>query len=291
MNLRLFLPACIALGVGATFALRPEPAPAAPPVAPLEARVAQLARALEALSASQDELARGLERLSAPAAPAAPSPVSEQEIAQAIERYVERPARGGETAAAPSSIEGQPMEEILRYLADPVRTGAEADALLLEVRLAGRFDKYVAAVEARAAADPRNIPHQLSVANAYLSQELDRSGTPQSLEWAERAEQAYDRVLALEPENWRARIGKALALAEMPDSLGRRGKAIAELEILRAQQEARPEEPQGWRTYLFLGGLYERSGNRALALATWEAGLAHYPRNPELGERLSHARR
>jgi tetratricopeptide (TPR) repeat protein len=291
MNAAVLLPVCVALGAGAGLLLRPRDVQEEPRDAVLSERVRELAGTLETLARSQDELARDVALRAAPERAALEPSLDDAEIAAAVERYLARDGTEPASAVRPSEVEDLPMQEILRWLAEPGRTGGEAEALLQEVREAGRFDEYVAAVEARAAAEPQNADFALSVAGAYLSQELDTSGTPESIAWAQRADAAFDRALELDPDNWRARFGKAIALSNWPDALGKRGEAIAQFEMLRAEQEAGIQASHHWRTYLYLGGLYERSGDRARAIATWEEGLARFPGNAEITERLAQARR
>ncbi len=294
MKLWVLLPISIAVGAATNLLLRADEDLPTGKSGPPAQRTSELARALDALSKSQDDLAREASALSAIETPQPTAPsVSDAEIGEAVSRVLARrlAAGGTQSSPAPSSIDGLAMPDILRYLAEPGRTPSEVQLLFQELRKAGRFDEYVAVVEELAAADPENLDLGLAVANAYMTKQLDAAGTPESTDWAAKADQAFDRVLARDAGNSQARFGKAIALSNWPDALGKRGEAIAQFEILRGQQEEGISEAGGWRTYLFLGGLYERSGEREQALETWEAGLARFPANREIEERLSQARR
>ncbi len=299
MKTWILLPLSIAVAVPTSLFLRTEARAAAESerLAHFADRADELARSLASLERQRAQLERSAAELQGLAAPAArpfakPHGATEEEIAAAVSRALAARlalAAASDSAVA-SSIDELDMESILAYMDEPGRTRSEVELVFAQLFKAGRLDEYVAAVEARAQAAPENTEFALAAADAYLQQMFAKAGTPEALEWAEKTDEACDRVLALDEQNWAARFVKAISLSNWPDFLGRRGEAIAEFELLRAQQEAGPAHPGHARTYLFLGSLYERSGDKQKALEIWEAGLALFPRNAELLERLEIAR-
>lgn len=299
MKTWILLPLAIAVAVPTSLFLRTEARAAAESerLARFTDQADELARSLASLERRRAELERSTAELQGLAAPGAkpldePPGATEEEIAAAVARVLAaRMTRVvSSDPAAASSIDELDMQSILAYMDEPGRTRSEVELVFAQLFKAGRLDEYVAAVEARAQAAPENTEFALAAADAYLQQMFAKAGTPEALEWAEKTDEACDRVLALDEQNWAARFVKAISLSNWPDFLGRRGEAIAEFELLRTQQEAGPSHPGHAQTYLFLGSLYERSGDKQKALEIWEAGVARFPRNAELLDRLEIAR-
>ncbi len=104
--------------------------------------------------------------------------------------------------------------------------------------------------------------------------------------WVEKADHAYERALAGNPENWEARFGRAALLASTPAGAGRLVDGKNQLQELLRWQEDKPSKPAYSRTYLLLGDVYAREGNREEARRVWEQGLARFPENQDLRKRL-----
>lgn len=96
-----------------------------------------------------------------------------------------------------------------------------------------------------------------------------------------RAKGKYQKLLIDEPQSTRARIrlGRVLLLLDERD--------LALAELLRAQSEAR-EPAQRYLAAMFLGALYERSGNLTGARRAYETALAAAPASQAATVALGH---
>ncbi len=99
---------------------------------------------------------------------------------------------------------------------------------------------------------------------------------------AQEADAAFDRALAIDGDNWRARFYKATSLSFWPPIMGRQPEAIRMLEDLIDRQERMPPEPQFGQTYFFLGNLYSQTGSREKAQEVWRRGRERFPGHRDL---------
>lgn len=256
----------------------------------------ELLAGIAALRAENQRLERELERRSEVLS--MPQPVhdelGENEIAAALARWraanpqaeqaaaEERARIASRPSAATLEIAAIPMEELVRVLSRAGLADSDRQHLFQQLRDSGRIDEYLAAIEALVAADPENAALQVALGHAYLQKLFGMGQSPDVGTIAMKSDQAFDRALEIDEENWEARFSKAVSLSNWPAFLGRGPEAIEHFEILLEQQEELPARPEFAMTYLFLGNMQQASGNHEAALATWKAGLALYPDAHEL---------
>jgi len=146
-----------------------------------------------------------------------------------------------------------------------------------------RVPEVVAALEKEIELDPRNADLRVALATVYVADLTNNKmpGPQQGIVWA-KAVTAYDAALAIEPEHWQARFGKAFGTSMVPEFLGQRPEAIRQFEELIEIQKRRAPEPEYAGTYFRLGTLYKDAGNAEKAREVWNAGLALFPENEEL---------
>ncbi|MHC4838807.1 MAG: hypothetical protein ACYTF3_11570 [Planctomycetota bacterium] len=101
-----------------------------------------------------------------------------------------------------------------------------------------------------------------------------------------KSDGAYDKALAIDPQNWDARFSKAVSYSFWPPVFGKQAEAIGHFETLIEQQGSRPKEDRFVQTYQFLGNLYAQTGKQAEAEAAWRAGLEQFPDNSGLKQSL-----
>ena len=106
---------------------------------------------------------------------------------------------------------------------------------------------------------------------------------------ARKAEAMLQGVLASDSTNWEARYTLALLYYHAPSFVGKTGDAIVQFETLLAQQGSRGDFVEEAAPYAWLGDLYERVGRRDDAVALWRRGLALFPNDARLGQRLARA--
>lgn len=297
----IVLPVAIVLSVVASLLTTggtrtPEAAPASTATAANELHSERLIRTLEALEKRCAEL-------EAHAASAGASQVDDgrrtavDAVDAAVARWMEangaptgatRPA-GDSKAAAPqgpyASYADADIETIMDFL---LRSGSRLDSQQFWQMLSeeGRTQEVVAEYERLAAEDPSNPDLQVALGGAYLQQLFGERNTPVAGTLAMKADGAFSRALELNPDHWEARFTKAIALSNWPAFLGKSGEAIQNFEQLVEQQKAMPARDEFAQTYLYLGNMYQQTGDMKQALATWRAGLELFPGNETLLEQL-----
>ena len=128
-----------------------------------------------------------------------------------------------------------------------------------------------------------NDPHlHVALATAWTAELTNQPpGPQQGLLWG-RVGASYDAALALDPNHWQARFGKAFGTSMAPEFLGLRPEAIRQFEKLKEMQSSGAPEPHHAQTYFRLGTLYKDAGNAEKARALWMEGLRLFPDNEEL---------
>lgn len=104
-----------------------------------------------------------------------------------------------------------------------------------------------------------------------------------------RSNDLLEEALEIDPAHWGARFALAMNHYYTPEFLGRTKDAIHHFEVLIEQQAGRSDEPRFARPYVYLGDLYRRVGREADAERTWAEGLALFPDDPELADRVAKA--
>lgn len=248
-------------------------------VADLEAKDAErrgsFDEARQALRAATESLARrATEQVVAGAVPG-------DSVAEGVE----------EAATKAPKAKGPPLaaDAAVKKLLENKMSDEERERFWQEVRDAGLMDEVIKAFEARVNGDPKNPDFQTELAEAYIQKITEVGSGPLAGVYGTKADKAYDAALAVDPEHWNARFGKAIALSFWPPALGKQGEAIKHFELLLAQQERRAARPEFAHTYLFLGNMYLQQGKSEAALATWRKGQAAFPDNAELAAQITNA--
>lgn len=263
---------------------------------PAEARPDEdLAREVASLKSGQAELARTLADLkhSFEMRATQDSRTSRESLEDAIERYLAKQSRLASpsddlSGASSGAAEAAPFDAKAAFakLTGDDLTRAEKEALWVELRKAGKLDEVIAEYEALAASDPKNPEAQVALGQAYLQKIFEVGSGPEAGVWATKADKAFDSALALDDANWEARFSKATSLSFWPPIFGKQAEAIRHFEILAAQQSHMTKDPQFVQTHLWLGNLYQQSGQMEKAVAAWQQGLLLFPDNAELKAKL-----
>lgn len=257
------------------------------------AELSALRGAVDALRAQNEELRAELAGLRVAGASAAVErrPDLDALVESAVARAMaaSRPVQSGTPSAdAPrGAAAGYDQEQALGRLLDPMLGQEARNQVWKEAHEAGRTQELIAALEARARTDPRNAALQYELGYAYLQPIIQGEASgPQAGPWSMKADKTFDAVLALDPEHWDARFSKAVSYSFWPPIFGKQQAAIDQFEILVSKQSGMTARPEFAQTYLFLGNLYEQTGNAAKAKQTWDLGLAAFPQSRELRQRL-----
>lgn len=278
-----FVAAAVGAGVALTLGSRaavPVQARAAEPAA------ADLSHELKRLSAAQTELAARIEELRL--APIESARLPAEDLGAAVERYLA--AREASGAAAPEAARAddsaQRVERALASLLEDDLDDGEVQNLWTELGQAGLSDELVAAFEARVERDPSDPDVRVELGQAYLQKIFEVGNGPAAGIWAMKADAAFDAALELDERHWDARFTKGVSLSFWPPALGKQNAAIEQFELLLEQQEDGAPEPRFAQTFLFLGNMYQQTGQPEKALATWQAGLGQYPGNEDLASQV-----
>ena len=303
MRIRVLLPLPLAAAAAVPASLLTQkliggdPGAPSPTAATLE-RLESLSADVDRLNEDLDEEETRLEALGlAPLSPGPQSGTDDEEIAEAVERWLARQVPGPESEkaiatghpAAEFGVREMELELIVSIFLDRGRDELSKERFLQEVRDEGRIDELVRAIEDMADENPDDPDLQVALGVAYLHKLFGLGQTPEVGLYAMQADLAFDRALALDEHNWDARFTKAVALSNWPPVMGKVPEAVAHFEILIRQQEQLPPDPRYAETYLYLGNMYEQIGEKEKALATWRAGLSSYPEFEGLAERIAAA--
>jgi tetratricopeptide (TPR) repeat protein len=282
-----------ATGAATTLLVRPDanareprapelPAPKGDPrVSELEAQVAELAQALTDV------------RMELAAEPVQRVPVGE--IDRAVERWLSANAAEAVAAAAadPPRVARQAepakrdLDAILAELDAPELSDGRWDELWRELKANGLVDGALAYFEGRVERDPSNPDLHVELATAYLGKLQTVGQGVEAGTLAGKADEAFDRALELDDHHWEARYTKAVSLSFWPPIFGKQNEAIQNFEILIDQQSALPPAKGHADAYLFLGNLYQQTGNAEKALQTWKSGAGLFPEHAALAQKLA----
>lgn len=287
----VLLSALVASGAaaGVSVAMRP---PAAPSLEPrLDELQQELGKLRAELQTTQQDLAAARAAVAAtPAAEASgrrSAAVSDEQVQAAVAAWFARrdgAEIGAAGAAAAPGSEAATAFDLERDFGALVGTDFwSAGAAWKKAFAAGRMDAVIAKFEQLAAAAPNDPKAQMNLASAYIAYlQMDSS----KWQLSGKADQAYDRVLALDDHHWEARFSKAVGYTFYPDFLGKKKEAIAHFQTLVQQQEAMPVDPSQAQTYLYLGNLLE-ARDPEQARQVWAKGAQRHPDNQELKKRLT----
>lgn len=236
-------------------------------VTSLEARLAEVASAPAAANPAASN-----DRVRVPT-------LSEEQVAVAVEAYLQN---RGRDAAVPAAADGEPMSVGEMFASLDGTNFWENSEAWKKAHAEGRMDELLDMFEEAAEAFPNDIDKQMALANAYMAYlQMDQTKWQMSM----KADEVYDRVLALDERHWEARFTKAVSYTFWPDFLGKKNDAISHFETLVEQQESSPVEDHQAQTYLYLGNLLE-SKDPEKAREMWARGAARHPNNADLRAKI-----
>lgn len=209
-------------------------------------------------------------------------------VARALEGEAARagnsPAKDAASPAAPKPFD---PEAAFASLQDANLGEDERDALWKKIAEEGGLDQVLALFEARAAERPDDASAQYDLGAACLQKLLSVPDGMEKGVWANKADKAFDKTLALDDHHWEARYSKAIGLSFWPPMFGKQAEAIKHFEVLVAQQAGAPAQGEFVQTHIVLGNLYLQQGQAEKALAAWQNGLAQFPGNATLAQKIA----
>lgn len=195
-----------------------------------------------------------------------------------------------ETELRPADTNSDALKMALAVILSPPTDSQrlqQKPAVWKRLREAGLLGAAIAELEKRAADHPAAAEYPLAVGEAYLEAIQATENYNERGVLAMQADTRFDEALRLDPTNWEAQYMKAASLAHWPEGLGRGPEVIQRLTNLIDQQETLPPQPLFVESYVLLGDQYEKAGNFEYAKAVWQLGLASFPADPTLRERIT----
>lgn len=303
MNAPLVLTACALISAASSaavaVALRPE-APilagpsteaASPPSGEIQALRAELEKLRQEQSLASTALASA-QRTAAHSKAGDPSEIlSADDVASLIRSLVEED----------SLVQGEPTEKPWPGGAADARAAidailelgvdtAEARALWEEAAANGQLHELLAEMEARMELEPVTADQQYDRARAFYAAAQVHPSNADGNWWVD-SNSAYNQVLEIDPQHWDARFQKARNMAFWPVAYGGQAEAVRHFETLVKQQRGSSDRADYADTYRWLGNLYDQQGRADDARRTWEQGLALFPNNASLRNKLNDATR
>lgn len=223
---------------------------------------------------------------------AAPAPV-QPAPAPAPVAAAPAPAAADTNAAAPAKSDADiAFGKLIDKLISTNLSGADKHNLFEQLRKNGQLDQAIAALQQREAADPTNpeIPTTIGEAQLNKVRALHDSGDTDTSDLgilAMEADQNFNAALKLDPNNYEAQLVKSISMTYWPADPTRDPQVVQTLSSLIDQQGNMPANPDFAQTYLYLGNEYQKIGQPAQAMATWQLGLQKYPDNTALQQKIS----
>ncbi|QDV09235.1 Tetratricopeptide repeat protein [Planctomycetes bacterium Poly30] len=180
--------------------------------------------------------------------------------------------------------------DTIRAILDGDVTGEDVAGLWEEAAANGQLHDLLAAMEAEMENVPESADKHFDRARAYYSaaQAMPSNGDGN---WWVDSNEAYSSALKYDPQHWEARYQKARNMSFWPVAYGGQAEAVKHFERLADQQESgnvtAGNAANYPKTYVWLGNLYAQQGKTAQARAAWERGLAAFPGDGWLLERLN----
>ncbi|MEM8713252.1 MAG: tetratricopeptide repeat protein [Planctomycetota bacterium] len=235
------------------------------------------------------------------------APVSRQRLASAARaadvESAERPASGDEAsahvAAEPATPSGswpgghETAHGTIQAILQLGTESEEAADLFAQAAEAGQLHELLAAMEEAMEDVPESADKHFDRATAYYGAARALPSNVDGNWWVD-SNNAFTKALEYDPEHWKARYSKARNMAFWPVAYGGQAEAIRHFETLAEQQESGLGDPSRAsdhpKTYVWLGNLYAQQGRTDEARAAWQRGLAAFPGDAWLAERLASLR-
>ena len=180
--------------------------------------------------------------------------------------------------------------ETVQAILDAGPESEEAAALFERAAEAGQLHELLDAMELALADVPESAEKHFNRATAYYGAARAFPSNSDGNWWVD-SNKAFSKALEYDPQHWKSRYSKARNMAFWPVAYGGQAEAIRHFETLAGQQESGLGDPSRAadhpKTYVWLGNLYAQQGQTAKAQAAWERGLAAFPGDSWLTERLT----
>ena len=185
-------------------------------------------------------------------------------------------------AQGPSDNELSKLEQTLSAKPDDLRAGNDYRMALIK---AGQYDRGLDFFEQLVAAHPSASNAHLNYGFQYVDK-IPAAGSITQVILANNALTEFSKSLEIKP-SWIGYYTRGNSYLFWPRIFGRTKLGIADLEEALKIQKAEPKRNHHARVYVALGDGHFKMDDLQKATAVWKAGLAQFPDNPGLKQRLS----
>jgi tetratricopeptide (TPR) repeat protein len=240
-------------------------------------------------------------------APPVPAPVVESAASQSAPPdalKLESPPPISETAPTPEKIsvaatvasEAKPDDaaEAIHKVVDALlsaKSSAQKHELFQQLIKSGQIDAAIAELKQRAADNPNDAEIPTTLGEALINKvgAIHMAGGDINEEGilAMQADQSFNAALKIDPQNFEAQLVKSISMTYWPAEPTRDAQVVQTLSSLIDRQETMPSEPGFAQTYIYLGNEYQKLGQPEKAQATWQIGLAKFPNDPTLQQKIN----
>jgi tetratricopeptide (TPR) repeat protein len=185
------------------------------------------------------------------------------------------------------------LEKAVSSDPDSLRNASEYRQALLKQSIAAHskegspadFDKEIAFFEKLVADHPTSSNAFLNYGFAYVDK-IPAAGSITQVIMANSALTQFTKSIDLKP-TWIALYTRGNSYLYWPKIFARASLGVADLEKAYAIQKAEPKKSYHVRVYISLGDGYWKTENLDKAKAIWKEGMAQFPDNQGLKDRLS----
>ena len=229
-------------------------------------------------------------------APATNTPAPNTEVAKPAVTPRQSLPRTNRTAVAevipnpvpiPNFEDAAVFKQILDSLVSPQTAYADKQAMWKQLKDSGRLNQVISALEQKTTDGSGSADSAATLGQAYLKKCATTDDVRQQGIFAMRADEVFDTALGQDSSNWDARFYKAVSLSYWPAQMNKSQEVIDNFQTLIQQQETHSPQPQYALPYLWLGDQYQKAGSADLAAQTWQRGMALFPENAELKNRIA----
>ena len=185
-------------------------------------------------------------------------------------------------AQGPSDNELTKLEQTLSAKPDDLRAGNDYRMALIK---AGQYDRGLDFFEQLVAAHPSASNARLNYGFQYVDK-IPAAGSITQVILANNALTEFSKSLEIKP-SWIGYYTRGNSYLFWPRIFGRTKLGIADLEEALKIQKAEPKRNHHARVYVALGDGHFKMDDLQKATAVWKEGLAQFPDNPGLKQRLS----
>jgi len=179
------------------------------------------------------------------------------------------------------------VDQAVETLVSPKTTYQQQQETWKQLRKAGKVDDAITELEQRVSENPRSAGDVTALGEGYYKKAGNTDDVRERAIFAMKADQTLEAALNLDPSNWEARFTKAAGMSYWPPELNKGQEVIQEFLALIQQQETQTLEPQFARTYMLLGGQYEKAGRADDAAQVWQRGAELFPGDTDLQNKLA----